>query len=188
MPKLILQEFVTVDGFAAGPNDSIDFIPQSTAGDASFGHAQQELIESIGTILLGTKTYRMFSGYWPNVSEGPEKPFADRVNATKKVVFSKTLERAPWGKWDEASIVKTNAVDEVANLKRGKGRDILIWGSIALAQSLMKASLIDEYRLVVCPLTLGGGRPLFANTNTSLKLVEAHAHDRGAVSLVYATT
>ena len=95
MRKLILQEFVSLDGLAAGPSDSVA-IPTSTQGDQSFGREQLALMDAIDALLLGGVTYRMFAGFWPNVTEGEEKPFADKLNATPKVVFSKTLERASW--------------------------------------------------------------------------------------------
>lgn len=187
MKKLILQEFVSLNGFAIGPNGSIDFIPAASAGDKSFGRNQETFIDSIDTILLGRVTYEMFSQYWPNVTSGDDKPFADRLNAIPKVVVSRTLQRAPWGTFDEAAIVRGSAADEVAKLKREEGKDIVLWGSISLAQSLMKDRLIDEYQLVVCPTTLGGGRPLFER-DLDLRLVNTRTFDRGAVLLAYEPT
>jgi dihydrofolate reductase len=187
MRNVILQEFVTLDGLAAGPNGSVDFVPASTAGDESFGQEQLALLERIDTIVLGRVTYRMFAGFWPNVTEGKEKPFADKLNRTSKIVFSTTLERAPWGTWDEARVVRQSAVDEVARLKGQAGKDMLIWGSISVAQSLMSAALIDEYRLVLCPVVLGGGRPLFGDKvqSSNMTLLDARMLDRGGVSLKY---
>lgn len=86
MRNVILQEFVSLDGLAAGPNDSVDFIPAATRGDRSFGQQQFSLIDSIDTILLGRVTYRMFAEYWPKVTEGDDKPFADKLNAIPKIV------------------------------------------------------------------------------------------------------
>jgi dihydrofolate reductase len=187
MRNVILQEFVTLNGLAVGPNGSVDFIPASTRGDRSFGQEQIELMEACDTILLGAVTYRMFSGYWPNVTEGDDKPFADKLNGMRKVVFSQTLDRAPWGTWGEATIVKGRAADEVARLKSQSGKDMVIWGSISLAQSLIDARLVDEYRLVVCPVVLGSGRPLFHDgiASLDLKLLHARGLERGAVSLRY---
>ncbi len=105
MRKVILQEFITLDGLAAGPNNSVDFVPNATKGDQSFGREQMKLMDTIDTILLGSVTYGLFVGYWPNVNEGEEKTFADMLNTTPKIVFSKKLKRAPWGKWDEAKVV-----------------------------------------------------------------------------------
>lgn len=189
MRKVILQEFVSLDGFAAGPRDDVAFVPKSTQGDRRFGDEQLKLIDSIDTILLGSVTYRMFSGYWPNVTSGDEKPFADKLNAIPKVVFSSSLDRAPWGPWSSARVVKSSAASEVAKLKQQPGKDMVLWGSISVAQALMHQGLIDEYRLVVCPVVLGGGRPLFRDDDTlQMKLQEAKTFERGAVLLTYTST
>ncbi len=187
MRKVILQEFITLDGLAAGPNDSVDYVPASTQGDESFGKEQMKLMNSVDAILLGRVTYQMFAGHWPNITEGKEKPFADKLNSIPKIVFSNTLESAPWGDWKEAKIIKATAVTEVAKLKRRSGKNMVIWGSISLAQSLIQEELIDEYRLVMCPVVLGSGRPLFFDKVDSfgLKLVEAKTFDLGAVQLKY---
>ena len=185
--KVVVQEFVSIDGFAAGPNNSVDFIPASTQGDLKFGRAQLALMDTFDVMLLGRVTYEMFSGFWPKVTEGPEKEFADKFNGVSKIVFSKTLKRAPWGKWGDGRIVAGGAVEEVAKLKQMPGKEMLISGSISIAQSLMEKGMVDEYRLVLCPVVLGSGRPLFGNglSFPALKLVNATTLDRGAVSLVY---
>jgi dihydrofolate reductase len=187
MRTVILQEFVTLDGLAAGPNGSVDFVPASTRGDKSFGQEQLALLDTIDTILLGRVTYEMFADYWPKVTEGDDKFFAHKLNAMPKVVFSKTLERAPWGTWDEARIVRNGAAQEIAKLKQQAGRNMILWGSISLAQSLIKDRLIDEYRLVVCPVVLGRGRPLFRDNVEPLdmKLLKVKPYERGAVQLKY---
>jgi dihydrofolate reductase len=188
MRRLILQEFVTIDGLAAGPNGSVDFVPASNKGDRAFGRDQLAFIDTIDRILLGRVTYQMFSGHWPNITEGDEKPFADRINAIPKIVFSKTLDRAPWGTWNNATIVRGTPAEEVTRLKQEAGKDIVVWGSLSLTQALIDADLIDEYRLVVCPVVLGDGRSLFRDTShvLDMHLVGATSYDRGAVQLTYA--
>lgn len=188
MRNVILQEFVSLDGLAAGPN-GVDFVPVSTAGDRSFGARQMEFIDSVDTMLLGRVTYQMFAGYWPNVESGDDKPFADRLNAMPKVVFSRTLERAPWGKWDNARVSRNSPVDEVKKLKQASGKDMVLWGSLSVAQSLMDEGMIDEYQLIVCPVVLGSGRPLFGDRIDALnmQLLNTRSFDRGAVLLSYAT-
>lgn len=186
MRKVVLQEFVSLDGMAAGPNDSVDFIPASTQGDASFGREQSLLMDTVDTLLLGRVTYEMFAGYWPSVTNGPEKEFADKFNALSKVVFSNSLERAPWGQWPEGRVATRGAAEEVALVRQQPGRNILVSGSINVAQALIEADAIDEYRLVLCPFVLGGGRPLFRErANLPLELARATTLERGAVSLVY---
>jgi dihydrofolate reductase len=190
MRKLILQEFLSVDGFASGPQDSVDFIPAATQGDQSFAQRQMAFIDTIDAILLGRVTYKLFSEYWPNVTSGEDKPFADRLNALPKIVFSKTLEHAPWGTWPQATVVNTDAAEEIRRLKGEPGMDMVIWGSISLAQSLMKAGLIDEYHLVLCPVLLGSGRMLFPGDRKSVpvKLLGDRSFDLGAVLLTYTQT
>lgn len=187
MRKVILQEFISLDSLTAGPKDNVDFVPASTEGDKGFGQEQVKLMNSVDTILLGRVTYQMFAGYWPKITKGKEKPFADKLNSIPKIVFSRTLESAPWGDWEEAKVVKSSAVKELAKLNRRSGKNMVIWGSISLAQSMIKEGLIDEYRLVVCPVVLGSGRPLFLNKVDSfgMKLLEAKTFDLGAVQLKY---
>ena len=186
MRKVILQEFVSLDGLASGPNGNVDFVPKSTQGDRSFGVRQMAFIDAIDTILLGRATYQMFAAHWPKVTSGDDKRFADMLNATPKVVFSTTLERAPWGSWDPARIAK-NPSAEVAQLRQGSGGDMVIWGSISLAQSLIAEQLIDQFQLVVCPVVLGSGTALFRDHTSSLdmRLLNTRSFDRGTVLLTY---
>ena len=186
MRQVVIQEFVSLDGYAAGPNGSVDFIPASTAGDRIFGTEQVALMDRFDTMLLGRTTYSMFVGFWPNVTEGEEKEFADKFNGLPKIVFSTTLDRAPWGKWQPARIVETDAADEVAKLKQQQGKDLFLSGSISIAQTLVDRGLVDEYRLILCPVVLGGGLPLFRDDRPlHLKLSAATPLSRGGVSLVY---
>ena len=187
MRKVILQEFISLDSLAAGPKDSVDFVPAATQGDDSFGREQTKLLNAIDTILLGRVTYEMFAAHWPNVTKGKEKRFADKLNSIPKIVFSKTLKTAPWGDWEEAKIVKTNATKEIEKLRHQSGKNMVIWGSISLAQSIINEGLIDEYRLVICPVVLGSGKPLFLDKVDSfeLKLIDAKTFDHGAVQLKY---
>lgn len=184
MRKVLVQEFVSLDGLASGPKDSVNFVPASMQGDKRFALEQLALMDRVDALLLGRKTYSMFAGYWPNVPEGDEKEFADKINATLKIVFSKTLERAPWGNWTEGRIVRGSAAEEVRKLRQESGKDLLIWGSLSLVQDLAAAGLVDEYRLVLCPVVLGDGRSLFRDA-AHLQLAGSKALDRGAVSLTY---
>ena len=187
MRKVILQEIVSLDGYAADPNGDVNLIPASARGDQRWGAEQTVLMDSIDTLLLGRVTYKMFSQFWPTRTEGEEKEFADKFNGLQKVVFSKTLKRAPWGDWGEGRIVKGNPADEVAKLKKQPGKDMLISGSISIGQALSEANLVDEYHVIVCPVVRDGGRPLFGDSagGKQLELIDAHSLDRGAVSLLY---
>ena len=186
MRKLILQEWVTVNGFAAGPAGEIDFF---TAPELSNGVDDDLLhfIDTLDLILLGAATYRMFADYWPEATTDKE-PVADKLNAMPKIVFSKSLHHAPWGKWEDARVVKGNAADEVKRLKQEPGKDMVVWGSISLAQSLIKAGVIDEYQFWVCPTVLGSGKLVFPDDPATLNmtLIETKQYASGLVFLRYA--
>jgi dihydrofolate reductase len=185
MRTVVVQEFTTLDGFAAGPNGEIDFIAESTGVDAATGEAARDqlaFIENVDTILLGSVTYRMFAGYWPEQAAETEL-IADALNATPKVVFSRTLEQAPWGSWEEARIVGGSAADEVRRLKQEPGKDLVVWGSISLVHSLAEEGLVDEYRLWLCPVVLGEGKRLFAPGAGKMTWLDAKTYEDGVVSL-----
>jgi dihydrofolate reductase len=186
MKRLIVQEFVTLDGLAAGPNGETDFIPTALVGDARFADSQMRFIDSVDTMVLGRVNYEMFAGYWPTAT-GDDKPFADRLNALDKIVFSNTIDRAPWGPFEDATVTRGDPRDEIPRLKAREGKDIVVWGSLTLVQSLAGAALVDEYQLWVLPLVLGGGRPLFAEGVESITMdfLEAKSTDNGATLLRY---
>jgi dihydrofolate reductase len=144
-------------------------------------------MESIDTILLGRKTYEIFAEFWPNVSTDQEI-LSDKLNIIPKVVLSNTLTQAPWGKWNEAAVLPGDAIEVVKRLKQQKGKDIVMWGSISVAQVLMQADLVDEYRIHVCPVRLGEGRALFPQKDHDhqLRLVGTKVYDAtGVVFLKY---
>jgi dihydrofolate reductase len=185
MRKLIVQEFVTIDGLAAGPEGSVDFIPAAMAGDPKVAENQLAFIDTVDTMVLGRKTYEMFAGYWPTATE--EGEFADKLNALRKIVFSRTLDRAPWGSWPEATISRDDPRDEVARLREQKGQGIVVWGSLSVVDDLRAAGLVDEYQLWLLPFVLGAGRALFeeGRGGLELELLEAKTADRGATFLRY---
>lgn len=183
MRKVIVQELVTVDGFAAGMNGELDFF-EAVADYSEVDRDNLHILENVDTIVLGASTYRMFVEYWPTAED---EPAAEPVNTLPKIVFSSTLDRAPWGQWEDAKLVRGDATDEISALKRQPGEDIMVWGSLSLAQSLIRAGLVDEIQLRVCPIVLGKGRRLFADDMDSygLELLEAKPYQSGIVSLIY---
>jgi dihydrofolate reductase len=187
--KVVVQQFVTVDGLAAGPNGELDFVTESSDADPTGGELVEDQLAFIGTvdtILLGAETYRMFAAYWPQQTVETQG-IADALNATPKVVFSRTLERAPWGEWEEARVVAGPASEEIRRLKEEQGKDMVVWGSLTLGESLERDGLVDEYRLFVCPVVLGQGRRLFADGAPTRRLnrLETKTYDR-VVSVRYA--
>jgi dihydrofolate reductase len=187
MRRLIVQEFVTLDGLAAGPKGEVDFIPAATAGDAGVAENQMRFIDTVDTIVLGRTTYEMFAGYWPTAT-GDDKPFADKLNAVPKLVFSKTLDRAPWGSWAEATVTREDPREELPRARDLEGKNLVVWGSLTLVHSLAEAGLVDEYQLWLLPVVLGGGgRPLFAEGvgRIAMNLLEAKTSEKGATLLRY---
>jgi dihydrofolate reductase len=186
--KVVVQEFITLDGFAAGAEGELDFIAGSSDADASGGEFvddQLAFLETVDTILLGAVTYRMFADYWPRQTVETEG-IADSLNATAKVVFSKTVGRAAWGDWDEPRVVAGSASDEVRRLKAEAGKDLVLWGSLSVADSLIRDGLVDEYRLWICPVVLGRGRRLFEHGLETrwLTRLESKTYD-GVVAVRY---
>ena len=109
---------------------------------------------------------------------------ADKLNSVSKYVVSSTLSDAAW---DNSTIIRENVVDEIGKLKRQPGREIQVEGSATLVQSLMEAGLIDEYRLLVHPIVMGGGKRFFRDGGhpTRLKLIETNALDLGVTLVRY---
>ena len=182
MRKVVVQQFVTLDGFAAGPNGELDFVTESGADadptSSPFVEKQLAFIESLDMILLGAVTYRGFADYWPEQTTETQA-IADALNATPKVVFSSTLESAPWGNWEPARLVSGSATEEVRRLKAEPGGDMIVWGSLTLSDSLMRDGLVDEYRLQILPVVLGRGKRFFEEglPPQNLKLVESDTYD-----------
>jgi dihydrofolate reductase len=170
---------VTVDGFFSGPNGEVDWFVQSE----ELEEFAQHLIDSVDTILYGRVTYQMMAGYWPDA----DGSFADRTNRLPKLVFSSTLDETPWGAWDNARPVREVLADEVAKLKSESGRDMVIYGSGSVVQALTRLGAIDEYRLVLNPVVLGSGRPLFdeLRVRRDLRLTESVRWPSGCVALTY---
>ena len=189
MRKVILQEFLSLDGLAAGADGSTDFIPEANSGDKSFMDGQLKMLEDIDTMILGRLTYEMFADYWPEAihGDGEDKELEKIIGGLHKIVFSSTIERAPWGDQEPGVVIKGNAADELRKIKESPGKDIVLWGSVSLAQSLINGGLIDEVRLVTCPSVLGDGRPFFFKKvdALNLNLIGAKTFDRGSVELCY---
>lgn len=186
MRKVILQVWTTVDGFAADEKGSTSFFEDPKLNEELDKNTFKFIKERIGTVLLGANTYKMFSEYWPYQTNDSEV-MAEDINTLPKIVFSKSLDNAPWGDYEPAKVVSEDPVSYIKNLKSQQGKDIVIWGSLSLAQSLMKAgNVIDEYFINICPQSLGKGKKLFAD-EVKLKFVESKNFNSGLVQLKYVT-
>jgi dihydrofolate reductase len=164
--------------------------------DAEMGKDIASGFQETGAILLGRVTYDIMSAYWPtaipdgnydydNPAEGSEDPvITERMNNLPKIVFSRTLERADW---NSSSIVRDNIGEEVAKLKQQPGKDLMIQGSASVVQQLTNLGLIDEYRLLVHPVVLGSGKPLFQHIDdrATLKLIDSKVYGNGVIGVKY---
>ena len=183
MRKIVVLNRVSIDGFFAGPNGEIDwFIRDPAVDQAVHGGGQSD------ALLMGRLTYQMFESYWPHVAKDPNAPegarvMANELNQMTKVVFSRTLKEVTW---ENSRLVKGDIAKEVRALKQGDGSGILIFGSGMIIQQLANAGLIDEYLLIVTPVVLGAGKPMFKDVRKNdLKLVASQSFDSGNVLLHY---
>lgn len=213
MRKLIVSEFVTLDGVMQAPGGAEeDRSGHFEHGGWSFKFFNDETMKykfdelfAGGALLLGRVTYQIFAGAWPSLTDQENvkrvkeaggdaeamkadmpagNPFADRMNSLPKFVASKTLKKV---EWNNSTLIKGNIADEVTRLKQQPGQDILVAGSGVLVQSLMQHDLIDEYRLMVFPIVLGSGKRLFKDggDTKALRLVESKPFKSGIVVLTY---
>lgn len=187
MRRLILEEWMSLDGFVTDKNNQLNFFTDLTPEQNTYSDRNQlKFMESIDTILLGRKTYELFVDFWPDATSDKEV-IADKLNEMNKIVFSNTILDAPWGKWNAAEIINKDAVAAIKNLKLLPGKDMVLWGSISLAQTLMKENLIDEFHIQLCPVLTGGGRNLFTTEMNLQKLTlsEIKQYNTGVVFLNY---
>ena len=185
MRKVIVTMWVTLDGFIAGPNEEMNWVMV----DDEMGKYEDDLVSAADTLLLGRVTYQSFAGAWPYVPESPsasegEKEYARKVNAMRKIVFSRTLEKA---EWNNSSLAKEVIPEEIEKMKLEPGKDMVIYGSASIVQAFTNLGLIDEYQLLVHPVVLGSGKPLFKNIKDrqNLKLIETKAFPSGVFGLYY---
>jgi len=187
MRKLILEEWVSLDGYCTDKNGQLDFFTNLTPEQNTYSDADQlKFLDTIDAILLGRKTYDLFVEFWPEATTDKEV-IADKLNEIPKIIFSNSITRAPWGKWKQAEVIHGEAAESIRKLKLLPGKDMVMWGSISLAQSLMNENIIDEYHIQLCPVVTGGGRSLFTQQMnfTKLNLLEVKKYNTGTVFLSY---
>ena len=187
MGQLVVQEFVTADGFAADVNNEFTIYEKLEGGTAEFDRSQLAWLETVDAMVLGASTYRMFVEYWPTPASAGEI-IAPALNGLRRFVFSRTLERAPWGDLPEASIESGDAVEAIRRIKRETEGTIVLWGSLTLGEAFFAAGEVDGVRLVVMPVAIGAGRGVFpaGQDPTLLGLLSAKTYDAGLVELEYA--
>ncbi len=181
MRKLIVTEFVTLDGVMEAPGGGEAFEHGSWNFDFWNDEAAQyklDELKEMGAMLLGRVTYEGFAKAWPTITD--EEGFADRMNSLPKFVVSTTLDKA---EWNNSTLIKGNVADEVSKLKQQPGQDIFVAGSAQLVRALMPHDLIDEYRLMVHPVVLGSGKRLFSDGSAKqvLRLVDTRSFSSGII-------
>ena len=175
MRKLVVSEFVTLAGVIEDPAWTFPFRSEE---QNAFKFAE---LQAAGAQLLGRVTYEGLAAAWPRMAEQTGE-YGAMMNGYPKYVASTTLERAEWN----ASLLRGDLAEEITKLKAQPGRDILVFGSGRLVETLLRHELVDEYRLLVFPVVLGRGRRLFPEgLAITLGLVEAKPFSSGVVSLTY---
>ncbi len=180
MRDVILFNAITLDGYFEGPGNDLSW----HRVDEEFNVFAWEQIRGVDTILFGRKTYALMASYWPSPEAVADDPVtAEMMNTWPKIVFSRTLSEAAWNNTRLAD----NALGEVQRLKNQPGKPLIIFGSANLSASLMTAGLIDQFNLMVMPVVLGKGTPLFQGINSQLdlKLTSSHVFTNGNVLLTY---
>ena len=180
MRKLVVWNLMTLDGYFEGDKPwAIDF--HTLAWGEELQLYAQEFGREGDLLVFGRKTYEGMAEYWPNAEEEPE--IKEYMNGIAKIAVSRTMRTAGWNN----TRVVSDPVAELEKLKQQPGKTIFIFGSAELADSLLKAGLVDEIRLCLVPVILGGGNPHFkpANEQVPLKLLESRPLKTGAVILRY---
>jgi dihydrofolate reductase len=183
--KLTLQVQMSIDGCIAGPNGEMDWMVGLQ--DDKIMKYENELMESIDTILLGRKMADVFISYWSEVIKKPDDPwyaFGKKMIEIPKVVFTKTLNKS---KWINTEIATGDLTDEIIKLKSRDGKDMIVYGGASFDSSLIKLGLIDEFLLCINPVAIGNGMTIFKDLNEIQKfnMVKSIAFDSGVVLLHY---
>jgi dihydrofolate reductase len=176
MRKVILKMHVSLDGFVARLDGDLDWFRD--AFDDELTAWEVEGLWRAGVHIMGRATYHDMAAYWPNSTE----PFAQPMNELPKVVFSKTLKETDW---EGSRVADGDLAEEISRLKEEPGKDILAHGGAGFAQSLSRLRLIDQYVLVVHPVALGEGLPVFGD-EIELRLLNAKTFNSGVLALTYA--
>jgi dihydrofolate reductase len=181
MRKVIVSIMVTLDGYFEGPTKEIDWHNV----DEEFNEYAINLLNSVDVLLFGRITYELMASYWPTPSATTNDPIvAEKMNSLHKIVFSTTLQKADW---NNTRLVKERIAEEILKLKHQPGKDFVIFGSGSIVSTFTHLGLIDEYRIIVNPVVLGNGNPLFKNVNDklNLKLLKTKTFRSGNVILYY---
>ncbi|RPH35995.1 deaminase [bacterium] len=198
MKKLIVSNAMSLDGYYEGPGKDVmalfDYRWETYPTDESFDAYNAERLRAADTLLLGRTSFDGFKGYWPSVADDPaarplEREISRLNNAIDKVVISDRLTSEETEPWHNTRILhRADAHEQIAELKRQSGKDILMFGSRTLWSDLLANDLVDELHLMVTPVVIGAGTPIFdAQPPASLRLIDTHTWDSsGNVLMRYA--
>jgi dihydrofolate reductase len=181
MGKLGVFNFVTLNGYFEGANRDLSWHKHG----AEESEYAAKGAKSGSTLLFGRVTYEMMASYWPTPAAIASAPdVAEGMNRSDKIVFSRTLKKADW---KNTRVVKDNIVEEIKKLKHVSGKDMTILGSGSIVTQFAELGLIDEYLIMVDPVALGNGTPIFKNIKhkLDLKLTETKTFKSGVVLLCY---
>ena len=186
MRQVILQIDITLDGFVAGPNGETDWV----TADEKMNQDAKELLSTADTILLGRVAYQAFVAYWPSAdtnSSHPASQIARLINQATKVIFSRTLDAVEWGQWHNAKLVNSNVAEAIQKMKEQPGKNLILYAGANIASTFIQDGLVDDYRLRIHPVVLGGGKPLFKDIQARipLTLVQTKLYQNGVALLHY---
>ncbi len=171
--------FTSLDGFYEGPNGELDWANV----DAEFNDFAIRQLDQADTLGFGRATYEHMAAYWPTEQAKANDPaIATRMNDKEKLVFSRALTNASWS---GTTVIRGEATEHVPTIKAAAGKELLVIGSANLTASLARAGVLDELRVMVCPIVLGQGRSLFEDLegNISLTLLRVRKFDSGNLVL-----
>jgi dihydrofolate reductase len=183
MRKLNCFLHVSADGYFTGPGGDLSWTRHDQ--DPEYKQFADENARRDSVLVFGRVTYQMMASFWPSTMALEREPaMAEKMNASTKVVFTRSLSEATW---NNTVLVKGDAVEEMRKLKQQPGPDLVILGSGSLVRQLGEAGLVDEFQLLITPVALGAGRTLFEGIAKKLELahVSTRTFQNGKVLLVY---
>jgi dihydrofolate reductase len=181
MRKMFLQMMISLDGSYQGPNGELDWHEI----DPEFDQYAVDMLNGSDLLLFGRKTYDLMAAYWPDPKAIADDPLvAERMNSLPKVVVSRTRQTA---RWAGTRVLNKDIEKELKELKQGVGKDIAVLGSSDLGLTLLSLGLIDELRIIITPVILGNGKPLFQGLRRRfpMKLTGTRTFSNKNVLLIY---
>lgn len=183
MRKVLVSNLISLDGYLAAPDGDLSWFG---VGPDFFAYVHK-MLPTLGMLLFGRVTYEMMAAYWTKPEVTRDDPMvAPFMNELPKLIASRTLRHAEWGSWGNATVT-ADPVQKVRELKAQPGKDLMIFGSGGLVSTLAAAGLIDEYRMMMNPVILGQGIPMFRGIQqrVPLRLVASETFDKKMVMLTY---